>query len=307
MGEVVEVGSFDGSPRQRDADGERHADRDHDDDDDREEQTSTERRKPPRSTGNGLVPGPADGPDQGRPPELAPELADVDVHGPRAAGVAHPPHAIEEPVARVHDAGALEEVGEEVELLRRQLDRLVADRHLAALDVDDDVGELDAVVARRRLGATKDRLHAGDELARRERLGDVVVGADLEPGDTVGLLVARGEHENRHCGLRAKPAADLKAVEAGQADVEHDEADRMPRELGERFLTGAHPDHAIAVAAEVRPDDRSDRLLVLDEEHRSARLPCRQVRGLAVRRHFRGNPVTRTRCAGSSPSRTVIA
>ena len=162
-----------------------------------------------------------------------------------------------------------------------------------------DVVELDAVVARRGLGAAEDRLHAGDELARRERLRDVVVGADLEPGDTVGLLVARREHENRHRGLRADAAADLEAVDAGQADVEHDEADRVPRELRERLLAGAHPDHAIAVTAEVRPHDRADRLLVLDEEHRSARLPRRQVRGLALRRHFRGNPVTRTESQAS--------
>ncbi len=57
--EVVEVGALDGSPRQRDPDGERHADRDHDDDDDREEQTSTERREPPHAHGaTALYPAP---------------------------------------------------------------------------------------------------------------------------------------------------------------------------------------------------------------------------------------------------------
>ena len=53
VGEVVEVRPLDGPPRQHDADGERHADRDHDDDDDREEETSAERREPPRAHGAG--------------------------------------------------------------------------------------------------------------------------------------------------------------------------------------------------------------------------------------------------------------
>ena len=104
----------------------------------------------------------------------------------RAAGIAHSPHAIEKPVARVHDARALEEVPEQVEL-RGQLDRLAAHHHLAAFDVDAHVIELDAVLARRGLGAAEDRLHTGDELARRERLRHVVVGAELETGDAVRL------------------------------------------------------------------------------------------------------------------------
>ena len=58
--------------------------------------------------------------------------------------------------------------------------------------------------------------------------GHVVVGAELEPGDAVGLLVAGGQHHDRHVRVRADPAADLEAVDAGQADVEHDQLHRVP-------------------------------------------------------------------------------
>ena len=148
------------------------------------------------------------------------------------------------------------------------------------------------------LGAAEDRLHAGDELTRRERLRHVVVGAELETGDAVRLLVARRQHEDRHRRLGTDATTDLESVDAGQADVEHDETDRVAGELRERLLAGAHPDHAIAVTAEVRPHDGADRLLVLDEQHRPARLSRGQVRSLTLRRHFLGIPVTRTDVAG---------
>ena len=47
--------------------------------------------------------------------------------------------------------------------------------------------------------------HPGDQLAEPERLGHVVVGADLEPDDGVDLGVAGGHHDDRH--LRARRGA----------------------------------------------------------------------------------------------------
>ena len=66
----------------------------------------------------------------------------------------------------------------------------------------------------------------GDDLAHREGLGHVVVGADAEAHEQVGLVGAGGEHEHRHRPDGLDPAADLEAVEPGQHDVEHDEVGR---------------------------------------------------------------------------------
>ena len=138
---------------------------------------------------------------------------------------------------------------EQVELLGRQLDGLAGDRHLARLAVEGRRRRARARRGRgRALGAAEDRLDPRDELARRERLRHVVVGADLEPGDAVGLLVARGQHHDRHRRARADAPADVEAVDPGQADVEHDEANGVPLELDERVLARAHPDDAVAVA-----------------------------------------------------------
>ena len=67
----------------------------------------------------------------------------MDVDGARAAGVGHAPDPVEQLVARDDDAGVLEQVGEQVELLAGQLDGLAGDSDLARVRVEDDVAELE--------------------------------------------------------------------------------------------------------------------------------------------------------------------
>ena len=74
--------------------------------------------------------------------------------------------------------------------------------------------------------AAEDALDAGDELARVERLRQVVVGADLEADDLVDVLVAGGQHQDRHVGGLADAPADLEPVDVGQHQVEDDQRRR---------------------------------------------------------------------------------
>ena len=93
------------------------------------------------------------------------------------------------------------------------------------------------------VGPPQERLDPAHQLAQAERLGQVVVRAELEADDLVDLVVAGGQDEDRR--LRAggaQPAQDLEAVDAGQPDVEHDEVGRLawsrtrgpPRRTGRR-------------------------------------------------------------------------
>ena len=93
---------------------------------------------------------------------------------------------------------------------------------------------------RRPLGPAQDRPDARDELARAERLGQVVVGAELEPEQLVELVVAGREHHDRDRRVAAQLAGDVEAVEAGQAEVEDDQvglalADRRQAPTGRRW------------------------------------------------------------------------
>src|ERR1700741_596918 len=48
----------------------------------------------------------------------------------------------------------------------------------------------------KRQRAPQEKFHAGNEVARAERLGDVMVGARLEGGDEIGFAAAGREHDN---------------------------------------------------------------------------------------------------------------
>ena len=112
--------------------------------------------------------------------------------------------------------------------LRRQLDQAALHPDLEAVAVDLEVAGLERLAARPGPSAVRaavDRPHAGHQLARREGLGDVVVGAHLEAEHLVAFLDAPGHHDHGDGdGLRVllEPAADLPAVELRHHDVEQD-------------------------------------------------------------------------------------
>src|SRR2546423_6694117 len=132
--------------------------------------------------------------------ELAAQLPHVDVHGAGVARKGVAPDALEQLVARQDEAAVVEQLPEEVELLRGELHLLGPHLDLPAAGVDHEVavpedGALRFLPLGR--GSAEDRLHARDELARIEGLRHVVVRADLEADDLVDVLVTRSEHQDR--------------------------------------------------------------------------------------------------------------
>ena len=71
------------------------------------------------------------------------------------------------------------------------------------------------------LRPAQDRADPRHQLARIERLGQVVVGAQLEAHDAIHVVAARGEHQHRHLGRGADAAQEIEAADAGQHHVEH--------------------------------------------------------------------------------------
>ena len=78
------------------------------------------------------------------------------------------------------------------------------------------------LVAGVELAAADQRAHARLELGQVERLGHVVVGAEVEALDPLLERVARGEDQHRHARAPVAQAPQHRqAVELGQRDVEH--------------------------------------------------------------------------------------
>ena len=120
----------------------------------------------------------------------------------------------------------------------------------------------------------QDRLHAKNELGRRERLGQVVVGAILEPGDAIDRGAPSRQHEDRRVGrllIAAHGADDGPPVQFGEHQVEHDER-RLVRLDGlerRRPIRGGHDREAVPL--QVRPHEPDDLRVIVDDEDRRSR------------------------------------
>ena len=114
--------------------------------------------------------------------------------------------------------------------------------------------------------APQHRLHAAAELAHRERLGDVVVRAELEAEHLVDLLGLRREHDDRHGAARADRAADVEAVHARQHHVEHDEVEVVLAQPVERLPAVERGNDVVALLAQRIGQELLDGLLVVHEQ-----------------------------------------
>ena len=76
--------------------------------------------------------------------------------------------------------------------------------------------------------APKHRVDPGQQLARIERLGNVVVGAHFETDDAVDVIALGGEHDDRR-GVAGTPQAahDRQAVLARQHQIQNDQVEGL--------------------------------------------------------------------------------
>ena len=157
-------------------------------------------------------------------------------------------------VRRRHLAVALERAGAEVE-------------HVAA-EADAALGGGRA--RRRALAVTpQHRVDARDELARVERLRQVIVGAHLEADDAIDVLALRGQHDDgRRVARAAQAPAHRQAVLAGQHQVEHEQVRRVALQaLVEVARVGQRGDLE-ALLAEIAGEEIAQAHVVVDDEDR---------------------------------------
>src|SRR5215212_3904884 len=111
---------------------------------------------------------------------LLAEVADVDVHRTFVAELVAP-HPAQKRAAREYPAGARGERHQKLELRVGEIHLFAVGRHPTAGEVDPEpvVGQLVRALACRDRGAAHDRPHARHELPDCERLGDIVVRAEL--------------------------------------------------------------------------------------------------------------------------------
>jgi len=126
-------------------------------------------------------------------------------------------------------------------------------------------------------GAPEEELDAGDEFARAEGLGDVVVGAGFEGGDQVGFAAARGEHDDGEA-MKERVLADfgekLEAGEAGEHGVEEEEIGNGLREGGAAGEAVRGIGYVETGILQFVANEYNDIGVVLDDENAFHREPC---------------------------------
>ena len=129
---------------------------------------------------------------------------------------------------------------------------------------------LDRLSVRRALDPlppAEDRLHTDGKLSEAERLGQVVVGTDREPGHLVRLLGLRGQHQHRGPAVPLDPRADLETIHPRKHQVEDHEVGTGLGVSTKGLGTVGGDDDVISLAPETGPNSFGDRVLVLDDEH----------------------------------------
>ena len=171
------------------------------------------------------------------------------------------------------------------------------------------------LVGRGRARAPQHCAQARDHLRAAERLDDIVVGAELEADDPVGLGPARGEHDHRHVGGAAQLAQHVAPVAVGQHEVEQHDVRRRSRAARASASATVRAGTALEALALERARERLEyRALVLDEEdaraigvvtsgHGSGRIArqSRLCRGLTRGWRALGGPVAKVGVVPTPP------
>ena len=163
-----------------------------------------------------------------------------------------------------HQAALADEISEQAQFGRGQLELPARPARQAGLLVDDDIAGFD----RRAEAACPSQYgtDASEQLFEREGLDQVVVGAELEAVQPVLDRIARGQEDDRQITGGAQLPSQREPVATREQHIEHGkvggggEDQVWPRVVGEAGDADPFPSQ--------RPLDRlSDWLLVLDQHH----------------------------------------
>ena len=147
--------------------------------------------------------------------DLAADVLDVGVDRSLVRLERHALDGVEQLRPREDPPRLARELEQQPELGRREIDAPVGDGRRASAATSSSTSParttLDGRV--RALGPPQHRADARHELPGAERLGDVVVGAELEPDERVRLVGAGGEHDDRHGRLAPDGPRHVEPVE----------------------------------------------------------------------------------------------
>ena len=100
--------------------------------------------------------------------------------------------------------------------------------------------------------AAEHRTHPRNQLARIERLAEIVIRPDLEADDAVDILFERGKQNDGNARAPGSQVpANFEARAVGQHDIEHDEIDLAGGKPIAQLGAACRQQHAEALALDI--------------------------------------------------------
>src|SRR5882762_6969547 len=202
--------------------------------------------------------------------DLVAKPAHIHLEVLRLVAVLRPPDAREEGIVGERLAGMARELGEQIELGRSEVDVLAGAPDASRRQVDREIVRVDRSRprwARRR--AAQHALDPRDELARGERLREVIVRTETESFDLVLFETARGQDDDRQICLLAHLLEDREPVPLGKGEIEHHKVGPLGVDHRERLIAigGLDRGQVLTRVGERAPHERAYVGLVVDDEY----------------------------------------
>ena len=136
-----------------------------------------------------------------------------------------------------------------------------------------------------RLAASQHRADARKQFAQPERLGKVVVRAELEANDAIHFIAAMTRrYDDRHIRARSNRAQQIQSIVLAQLQIK-DNKIWLVGEMSCRAVAIGRRDDAHAVLGEIILDHPANGTIVLNEEH--LRMPSGIFVGATAKRCVR--------------------
>ena len=120
----------------------------------------------------------------------------------------------------------------------------------------------------RRPDALEHVAHPRQQLARLERLRQIVVSTHLEPNDAIEGIAGGRQHDDPGVLMLPQPAGQAEPVLAGHTDIKNDEVDRLPGQSGPHRRATVRRFDVEPVQRQVLADHLADPVLVVDTRTR---------------------------------------
>src|SRR5258706_3759408 len=198
--------------------------------------------------------------------EFAPQVADVAIDGALVTFEGHAMRSSEQLRAGEDAPRLAYQAGENLEFGRRQADGLFGQQHFIARAVQGHVPGADHVALRVAARPAQDDAHTRSQLARAERLGDVIVRAQFQADELVALFHARSQHDDRDFAFAAHRAAYVDPIHTRHHQVEHYQVRLFTASGGQAAQAISSRNHLKAGGFEVILADLDDLGFVINDE-----------------------------------------